>query len=108
MNTKGKVKTVTIPIDFSKTIGKPDAKDVVLLYDEACNCYYRASLSHVIGAAIKVVNEKNAEMAKAFEEEKAKNEKFRKELKERQDAFISDTNTIIKSIIDLVEGGTKK
>ena len=105
---KSKIKTVTIPVDFSKTVGSPDEKDVVLLFDEASNCYYRASLAHVIGAAVRIVNEKTAQFSKEFEDEKKANEKFKEEMTNRLNGFISDTNKVIKTIIDLVEGGTKK
>ena len=108
MNTKGKIKSVTIPIDFSKTIGKPDEKDVVLLYDEASNCYYRASLAHVIGSALKAVEQRHEEIKRELAIEKEKNEAFKADLLKRQNQFISDINEINKTIIDLVEGGTKK
>lgn len=107
MSTKSRIKMVTIPIDFSKTVGNPSDNDAVLLYDEAANCYYRASLSHVIGASIKAAEAKCAELQRQFDKEKAEAKASREEMAEKQKKFISDTNEIIKTIIDLVEGGTK-
>ena len=107
MANANKKKIVQITVDFSKTIGSPDAKEVVLLFDEASNCYYRASLSHIIGAAVKAANDRADAMEKRFEELKKENEAFRKSQLETQNKFISDTKKINESIINLIEGGKK-
>ena len=103
------IKTMAqICIDNSHSVGDVSDGKHALLYDEQSGCYYRVSLSHIIGAALKAVKEAESRLMDENRNAILKMRGEFDELRSEYNAFMADIKKANKIIIDLVEKGDRK
>lgn len=106
MSVKPKIDIVRIPISREKPLGEGD-DGIILLYDESKQCYYRATMSHVLNCVMrkqtKFEQEQTTKYTALERELMARCDALERKLTAQQNKFIADTAKMNESIIELVK-----